>query len=69
MLLGFLSNFFLERVPKPFDFIGILADRCNCSYVLGQTLSLKSVRAPTFSCFETGFKSKRTRILSFRICL
>ncbi|EMO61174.1 hypothetical protein LEP1GSC133_1478 [Leptospira borgpetersenii serovar Pomona str. 200901868] len=29
----------LEHVPKPFDFIGILADRCNCSYVLGQTLN------------------------------
>ncbi|WP_155667808.1 hypothetical protein [Leptospira borgpetersenii] len=29
----------------------------------------KFVRAPTFSGFETGSKSKRTRILSFRICL
>ncbi|EMO61452.1 hypothetical protein LEP1GSC133_3343 [Leptospira borgpetersenii serovar Pomona str. 200901868] len=28
----------LECVPKPFDLIGILADYCNCSYVLGQTL-------------------------------
>ncbi|EMO65249.1 hypothetical protein LEP1GSC133_1507 [Leptospira borgpetersenii serovar Pomona str. 200901868] len=30
----------LERVPKSFDFIGILANRCNCSYVLGQTLNM-----------------------------
>ncbi|EMJ82866.1 hypothetical protein LEP1GSC016_2862 [Leptospira borgpetersenii serovar Hardjo-bovis str. Sponselee] len=29
----------LGLVPKPFDLIGILADRCNCSYVLGQTLN------------------------------
>ncbi|WP_228484337.1 hypothetical protein [Leptospira borgpetersenii] len=29
----------LERVPKPFDLIRILADRCNCSYVLGQALN------------------------------
>ncbi|WP_164480636.1 hypothetical protein [Leptospira borgpetersenii] len=27
-----------ERVSKPFDLIGILADCCNCSYVLGQAL-------------------------------
>ncbi|MFX3469663.1 hypothetical protein V6Z64_14855 [Leptospira borgpetersenii] len=30
--------FDFERVPKPFDLIGILADRCNCSYVLGPAL-------------------------------
>ncbi|EMO63436.1 hypothetical protein LEP1GSC133_4727 [Leptospira borgpetersenii serovar Pomona str. 200901868] len=34
----FQRSVYLERVPKPFDLIGILADRCNCSYVLGQTL-------------------------------
>ncbi|AMX59408.1 hypothetical protein IQB76_01175 [Leptospira borgpetersenii serovar Hardjo-bovis] len=32
-----------ERVPKPFDFIGILADRYNCSYVLGQTQNVFEV--------------------------
>ncbi|EMO65012.1 hypothetical protein LEP1GSC133_2671 [Leptospira borgpetersenii serovar Pomona str. 200901868] len=32
------KRFDLECVPKPFDLIGILADCCNCSYVLGQTL-------------------------------
>ncbi|UVA65666.1 hypothetical protein LH336_11545 [Leptospira borgpetersenii] len=32
------SEFSYERVPKPFDLIGILADRCNCSYVLRPAL-------------------------------
>ncbi|AXX15341.1 MULTISPECIES: hypothetical protein [Leptospira] len=32
------SEFSYECVPKTFDLIGILADRCNCSYVLGQIL-------------------------------
>nr|WP_164762385.1 hypothetical protein [Leptospira borgpetersenii] len=35
----------LERVPKPFDFIGILADRCNCSYVLGRALIWRPIRS------------------------
>nr|WP_307929760.1 hypothetical protein [Leptospira borgpetersenii] len=32
------GHFVLEPVPEPFDLIGILADRCNCSYVLERTL-------------------------------
>ncbi|ALO24535.1 hypothetical protein LBBP_00168 [Leptospira borgpetersenii serovar Ballum] len=31
--------FYLRACPKTIRFIGILADRCNCSYVLGQTLN------------------------------
>ncbi|MDQ7244360.1 hypothetical protein QQ983_08160 [Leptospira borgpetersenii] len=41
MIVRLILNFTLECVPKPFDLIGILADRCNCSYVLGQTLIRK----------------------------
>ncbi|WP_348273158.1 hypothetical protein [Leptospira weilii] len=33
--------FYKERVPKPFDLIGISADRCNFSCVLGQVQNLK----------------------------
>ncbi|AMX59173.1 hypothetical protein IQB76_01915 [Leptospira borgpetersenii serovar Hardjo-bovis] len=58
----FQRSVYLERVPKPFDLIRISVDRCNCSYVLGQTLSgsLKKIRCnfldPSYSfVFRFGF--------------
>ncbi|WP_308339684.1 hypothetical protein [Leptospira borgpetersenii] len=45
MLLKKNRKKILERVPKPFDLIGILADRCNCSYVLGQVLIWRPIRS------------------------
>ncbi|EMJ67448.1 hypothetical protein LEP1GSC051_1758 [Leptospira sp. P2653] len=35
----------LESVPKQFDLNGIPAGRCNCSYVLGQTLIWRTNRS------------------------
>ncbi|TQE53077.1 hypothetical protein FFZ96_15535 [Leptospira borgpetersenii] len=41
-----ISVFLTRSVSqKPFDLIGILADCCNCSYVLGRALIWHPIRS------------------------